>query len=88
MIDLQAGIQHINDGQGVAIAVIGMTIVFSALSLISIVITLLPRVLRGVAALFPEPVVAPPRRSAPPEDLTMVAAAAAAHHAAHSAGPG
>lgn len=86
MIDPQAGIQNIIDGQGVAIASIGMTIVFSALTLISVVITLLPRVLAGVAVLFPEPVPPQPRRPVQTEDLTMVAAAAAAYHAAHSAG--
>jgi len=83
MIDQQVGIQNIIDGQGVAIASIGMTIVFSALILISVVIALLPRVLVGVGALFPEPA---PRRPVQTEDLTMVAAAAAAYHAAHSAG--
>lgn len=86
MIDPQAGIQNIIDGQGVAIAAIGMTIVFSALSLISIVIALLPRVLVGVGALFPEPAPPQPRRPVQTEELTMVAAAAAAYHAAHSAG--
>ncbi|MDA0333961.1 MAG: OadG family protein [bacterium] len=85
MIDPQAGIQNIVDGQGAAIAIAGMSIVFAALTLISVVIALLPRILSRIEGLFPEPVVATPRsRAAPIEDLTTVAAAAAAYHAARS----
>mgnify|MGYP002640318748 FL=1 len=85
MIDPQAGIQNIVDGHGAAIALVGMSIVFAALSLISVVIAVLPRLLRLVEGLFPEPVVATPRnRAAPTEDLTTVVAAAAAYHAARS----
>ena len=43
MLDAQTGLQNIVDGQGVGIAIAGMTIVFVALTLISGFITLLPR---------------------------------------------
>jgi Na+-transporting methylmalonyl-CoA/oxaloacetate decarboxylase gamma subunit len=87
MIDLQTGIQNIVDGQGLPIAAAGMSIVFSALSLISIFIALLPLLLRGVAAVFPEAVPAPAPARAPaavPDDLASAAAAAAAYHAVQS----
>lgn len=82
MIDFQTGMQNIADGQGVAVATAGMLIVFTALSLISVFIALLPRLLTGVGRIFPEKAAAAPRRSAPQEDLSLVAAAAAAFHAA------
>ena len=48
-------VQNIIDGQGISIAITGMVIVFFALSVISLFITALPRILDRVALLWPEP---------------------------------
>lgn len=72
------------------IAVAGMTIVFTALILISAFITGLPRLLGLVARAFPEAVAQVPRRAtptppAPPaDDLAVVAAVGGAYHAART----
>ena len=80
MSDFDLGLQRIADGQGLPIALAGMTIVFTALLLISLFITQLPRILAVVARRFPEPVPHAPRRVEPPkEDLAAVAAAAWAY---------
>jgi Na+-transporting methylmalonyl-CoA/oxaloacetate decarboxylase gamma subunit len=86
MIDFHTGVQQIVDGQGVPIAVAGMTIVFSALSFIATFIAVLPRALRLVARVVPEPPQAAPRRAAA-DDGAALAAAAAAFHAAHAGKP-
>lgn len=73
------------DGQGLAIATAGMVIVFTALSLISVFIALLPQLLKVVGRIFPEKAAPAPRR--PPraeEDLSLVAVAAAALHASRT----
>ena len=46
--------QNVVDGQGVSIAITGMGIVFCSLALISIVISLLPRVLSFIDTFMPE----------------------------------
>ncbi len=80
MSDFDLGLQRIVDGQGLPIAMAGMTIVFTALLLISLFIALLPRILAAVATRFPESVPHAPRRVEPPrEDLAAVAAAAWAY---------
>lgn len=90
MVDLQTGLQNIADGEGLAITAVGMSIVFAALSLISLFIFVLPRLLRVVAAVFPEAMVATPRPRVEPEDpedlAPVAAAAAAAYHAMRGAG--
>jgi len=48
-------VQHIEDGQGVAIALTGMVIVFCVLTMLSTFIVLLPKMLAIVAKKFPEP---------------------------------
>ena len=48
------GFQNIADAQGVAIAIAGMVIVFSALALISFFIASLPRLLTRVEGILPE----------------------------------
>ena len=80
MSDFDLGLQRIADGQGPPIALAGMVIVFTALLLISLFITVLPRILAAVARRFPETVHhAPHRVEPPPEDLAAVAAAAWAY---------
>lgn len=81
MIDFQAGLQNIVAGQGVPIAIAGMTIVFVALGIISSFIAVLPRLLGWVAVLVPEAKLPPP---APKREngTALAAAAAAAYHAA------
>ena len=77
MSDFDVGLQRIAEGQGLPIAVAGMTIVFTALLLITLFISQLPRILSAVARRFPESAPHAPRRvEPPPEDLAAVAAAA------------
>ncbi len=47
-------VQNIIDGQGINIAITGMVIVFFALSIISIFIAALPKILKWVAVYWPE----------------------------------
>ena len=54
MENLQISFQNILDGQGGGIAITGMSIVFTALGLISLFIALLPRILERFARFFPE----------------------------------
>ena len=54
MGNLGFGIQNIIDGQGVAIAITGMLIVFAALAIISLFIALLPKMLVLLAKALPE----------------------------------
>jgi len=51
---LQFSFQNILDGQGGGIALTGMSIVFTALGLITLFIALVPRVLEAVARILPE----------------------------------
>jgi len=46
--------QHIHDAQGFVIAIMGMLIVFAALTIISIFISLLPKLVVLLANIFPE----------------------------------
>ena len=47
------GFENIWEGEGVGIAITGMTIVFVALSLIATFISLLPKVLEPLSAILP-----------------------------------
>ena len=81
MTDFQTGLQNIVAGQGIPIALAGMTIVFAALGVIASSIAVMPRILGWVAIVVPEP--APPiARSSGGDDAALAAAAAAAFHAA------
>ncbi len=53
MIEINLSIQNILDGRGIEIAIIGMLVVFTALTLISAFIFLLPSVLRIVNLMYP-----------------------------------
>lgn len=80
MTGFETGLQNVTDGQGVPIAVAGMSIVFVALFLITAFITVLPRLLGLVGKVFPEQV---PERRRPPveeDELAIVAAIGAAMH--------
>ena len=81
MTDFQTGLQNIVAGQGVAIAIAGMAIVFVALGFITSFIAALPRLLGWVAVVIPEPALTPPRPNGE-SDVPLAAAAAAAYHAA------
>lgn len=89
MNTLQVSLQHIVDGQGVGIAITGMSIVFAALALISLCIFVLPKLLERVARIYPEtaghvnrPTPRPPKPAG--DDGEVVAAIAyACHIAAH-----
>ena len=54
MSNLDFGIQNILNAQGFTIAITGMLIVFAALTIISIFIALLPRLVAVLATVFPE----------------------------------
>ena len=79
------GFDNILENNGLGIAVTGMTIVFAALTLITVFIYLLPKVLSGLELVVP-PVsqleVAPPPQSTDDEEM-----AAAIGFALHQARP-
>ena len=54
MYNFNFNVQNIEDGQGLGIALTGMIIVFSVLTLISVFIVILPKILAVVAKKFPE----------------------------------
>ena len=56
MYNFNFNVQNIEDGQGLGIALTGMIIVFSVLTLISVFIVILPKILAVVAKKFPESV--------------------------------
>ena len=85
MTDFQTGLQNIVAGQGVAIAIAGMTIVMVALGVIASSIAVMPRILRWIAVVVPEPTPPLPRTGGP-DDAELAAAAAAAFHAARGGG--
>ena len=91
MHGLDYSLQHVVDGQGVSIAVTGMAIVFSSLTLICIVISLLPRVLSRVDILMPEDEAESAAFDAElltdEDDLEVVAAIGLALHARMGASP-
>lgn len=83
MFLLASGLDGIRDNDGFAIAITGMVIVFSALVLISLALTALPKVLAVLAEYYPEKVEhsAPARRpAAGAGDQETAAAAAFAMH--------
>ncbi len=80
-------LQNITDARGYAIAITGMLIVFVALSLISLFLTLLPRLLEMLSTVFPEPAsqpAAPPPARVSAGNEEIVAAIGAALHCHHS----
>lgn len=74
--------QNVIDAQGVALSIAGMAIVFTALTLISIAIVLLPKVLQRLAGILPAAhhgqLTARPAKAAAPapttDDTAIVAA--------------
>lgn len=82
-------LQNITDVDGYAIAITGMVIVFFALTLISVFLTLLPRILERVNTVFPEPapqVAAPPVARVSSGDEEIAAAIGVALHRHHGGG--
>jgi len=80
MTGLEAGLQNVTNGQGIPIAVAGMSIVFAALFLITAFITVLPRILAAVGKVFPEQVQERRRPPVEEDELAIVAAIGAAMH--------
>lgn len=80
---LQFGFQNIFDAEGFVIAAAGMTIVFVALILISLFITVLPRLLEALATFLPEPTPHHSSGGSPARDDAVVAAIAWALHQQH-----
>ncbi len=70
------GVENIIDGQGVAVSVTGMLIVFFALMFISIFIAILPHVLKLVEKVFPEEEIEANKSLAPEESIIAVIAMA------------
>lgn len=50
----QEGLQRIVEGQGMALAIMGMGIVFTSLVIITVITSLMPYVLVVLAKIFPE----------------------------------
>ena len=81
MHELTFDIQNIAAGQGPALAMVGMAIVFVALTMISLFIRWLPRILELVARLLPAGDDAHQAASAPvPETAARIAAIGFALH--------
>jgi len=74
---MNEAIQRIINGHGIAISIVSMLIVFLALSLISLFITLLPRILDLIAKVFPEN---EQQSNTPPVDDQIIAAIGFALH--------
>ncbi len=53
-MELTLSWQNVVDGQGIALALMGMSIVFASLAIISIVTGLMPRLLVPISRIFPE----------------------------------
>ena len=85
-------VQNIANEQGVAIAITGLIIVFTVLTLITIAIAMLPKILKTLEPYLPAPHVPHSKPaasgSAPKgnQDLLVAAAAAAAYHKHHGDG--
>lgn len=73
--------KNIVENEGFEIAGIGIVLVFSILLLVSLIISLMPRLLRVFSPLLdPHPHKAPPAGPDPTPRLRAAAAAAALHH--------
>lgn len=91
MRDFSFNLQNVIEAQGFALSITGMVIVFTALTLISITIALLPRILEILAGILPAEGGhrAPTPRTAPPpsapaasaDDAAVVAAIGYVLHA-------
>ena len=53
LADIEFSVQNVIDGQGISIALTGMAIVFVALTLITMFIATLPRLLEAASAFLP-----------------------------------
>ena len=62
------GWQNVVDGNGVGLAITGMLIVFAALTLVTLIIAAMPRLLASVNTVFPEP--ASPTTASKPGPVT------------------
>lgn len=82
MIEINLSIQNILDGRGIEISIIGMLVVFTALTLISAFISLLPSVLRIVNLIYPiKDSGFQSKRSDTPEDEVLAAIGSVLHTA-------
>jgi Na+-transporting methylmalonyl-CoA/oxaloacetate decarboxylase gamma subunit len=82
MIEINLSIQNILDGHGLEISIIGMLVVFTALTLISSFISLLPSVLRVVNFIYPiKDSSSLSERSDIPKDEVLAAIGSALHAA-------
>ncbi len=82
MIEINLSIQNILDGHGIEIAIIGMLVVFTALTLISAFISLLPSILRIVNFIYPiKDSLSLPDRSDTPKDEILAAIGSVLHAA-------
>ena len=70
------GVQNIFNGNGIAVSIVGMLIVFSSLMFISIFIAVMPHVLKLVAKVFPEKDEHEIKTLVPDESIVAVIAAA------------
>ena len=70
------GVQNIISGNGVAVSIVGMLIVFSALTFITLFIAVMPHVLKLVAKIFPEESAHAPKALEPDESIVAVIATA------------
>ncbi|KHE91752.1 MAG: OadG family protein [Candidatus Scalindua rubra] len=82
MIEINLSIQNILDGRGIEIAIIGMLVVFTALTLISAFISLLPSVLRIVNLMYPiKDQLSLPKCTDTPKDEVLAAIGSVLHAA-------
>jgi Na+-transporting methylmalonyl-CoA/oxaloacetate decarboxylase gamma subunit len=81
---VKAGLARVQDGGGLQISISGMVIVFSALTLISVFIGALPKILSLVSLVFPDK----STRSAADDDRVAIAIAVALHHRKYGAPKG
>lgn len=82
MIEINLSVQNILDGHGIEISIIGMLVVFTALTLISAFIALLPSVLRIVNLIYPlKDTGVMSERSGTPEDEVLAAIGSVLHAA-------
>jgi oxaloacetate decarboxylase gamma subunit len=77
------GWENVTESNGLGIAVTGLVIVFSALTLISVFIAMLPRILLVLSAVLPaepHPPAPSQRRKAADEEELVAAIGVALHH--------
>ena len=84
MESLAYSFQNVIDNQGISIAITGMLIVFTALVLISLFITLLPRIVSALNHRFPEPAETAAVASASTDPAVVAAIGLALHRRARA----